>query len=186
VITTIFCDLAFVELADPYVRADDVYWLDRGFIQNMPAAWLLGLRERVMKRRPAPARDRNVYIARRGTRQVENATEVERFLLRRNFTFHTLDDLSIDDQIDLFSAADWVVAAHGAELGNLLFCQPGTKVLELSPELDFKPYFSYMCNKLSLHHGVLPCPTTDGGFNGRLVVDMNKFRALFRMLHHRL
>jgi hypothetical protein len=179
-------DLAFVELADPYVRADDVYWLDRGFIQNMPAAWLLGLRERVMKCRPAPARDRNVYIARRGTRQVENATEVERFLLRRNFTFHTLDDLSIDDQIDLFSAADWVVAAHGAELGNLLFCQPGTKVLELSPELDFKPYFSYMCNKLSLHHGVLPCPTTDGGFNGRLVVDMNKFRALFRMLHHRL
>ena len=179
-------DLAFVELADPYVRADDVYWLDGGFIHNMPGAWLRALRERVMGHRPAPAQDRNLYIARRGTRQVENAAEIERFLLRRNFTFHTLDDVSIDDQIDLFSRADWVVAAHGAELGNLLFCQPGTKVLELSPALDFKPYFSYMCNKLSLQHGVLPCPTTDGGFSGRMIVDMDKFRALFRMLHHRL
>jgi capsular polysaccharide biosynthesis protein len=137
-------------------------------------------------RNPIGRRNARLYIARRGTRRVANAAQIESFLTKRGFTIHTLDDSSIDQQIDLFSEAEWVVAPHGAELGNLLFCAPGTKVLELSPDVDFKPYFSYMCNKLALTHGVLPCATTDGGFNTDMTVNMEEFSALFRMLRHRL
>lgn len=79
-----------------------------------------------------------------------------------------------------------MIGPHGAELGNLLFCRPGYKVLELSPDADFKPFFSYMCNKLGLVHGVLPRATTTRGFNGDIILDMHKFTALFRMMKHRL
>jgi capsular polysaccharide biosynthesis protein len=182
-----FADLPFTEVAEPFCLVEDIIWLDQGFIEYMPAAVLRDFRARVMRNRnPIGRRNARLYIARRGTRRVANAAQIESFLTKRGFTIHTLDDSSIDQQIDLFSEAEWVVAPHGAELGNLLFCAPGTKVLELSPDVDFKPYFSYMCNKLALTHGVLPCATTDGGFNTDMTVNMEEFSALFRMLRHRL
>jgi hypothetical protein len=180
-------DLPFIEIDVPYCHIEDIIWLDKGFIEFMPAAAVQAFRAQILARRKPPARrDSRIAIARRGTRRVANAQQVETFLTRQGFTTYALDDFTIDQQIDLFSQAEWVVAPHGAELGNLLFCQPGTKVLELSPDLDFKPYFSYMCNKLTLTHGVLPCPTADGGFNSDMIVDMEKFAALFRMLRHHL
>jgi capsular polysaccharide biosynthesis protein len=102
------------------------------------------------------------------------------------FSTHMLEDLSFDEQITLFSQAEFVVAPHGAGLANLLFCQPGTKVLELCPETEYRPFFAYMSSKLGLTHGIMPCPTTDQGFNGDLQPDMEKFAGLFRMLKHHL
>ena len=177
--------LPSVELAAPFVLAEDVMWFETPFIHNMPGACLRDLRERVMPM-PAPARDLNLYIARRGSRKVQNAPQIERFLLQRGFTIMAVDDMSFQQQIDAFSRAAWVVAPHGAELGNLLFCQPGTRVLELSPDVDYKPYFSYVCNKLGLTHGVLPCATRDGTFGGDMDVDMGKLVALYRMMRNYL
>jgi hypothetical protein len=182
-----FGELPATEIAEPYCRVEEVYWLENGFIHNMPAERLQAFRAHVRQRLPAPAaRDLRLYIARAGTRRIANAPELEPFLEKQGFSTHTLDDLSFAQQVDLFARAEWVIAPHGAELGNLLFCQPGTKVLELSPDIDFKPYFSYMSNKLGLVHAVLPCATDDGGFNGAMHVDVRKFAALFRMLKHRL
>ena len=39
-----------------------------------------------------------------------------------------------------FSQARVVVASHGAELTNLIYCSPGTKVIEL-----FSPYYLKPC-----------------------------------------
>jgi capsular polysaccharide biosynthesis protein len=178
-----FADLPAVEIAAPFVRVEELYWLDDCFIHNMPAEQLRALRDRVASLRPPVGRrHRRLYIARRGTRKVANIAELWPLLDQNGFTTHTLDDLSIDEQIDLFSHAHFIIAPHGAELGNLLFCQPGTKLLELAPDQDFKPYFSYMCNKLGLIHGVLPCKTDTNDFNGNMQVDIRKFTALFRML----
>jgi capsular polysaccharide biosynthesis protein len=178
-----FADLPAVEIAAPFARVEDLYWLDDCFIHNMPAEHLRALRDRVFSLRPPPGRrDRRLYIARRGTRKVTNTADIQPLLDQNGFTTHTLDDLSIDEQIDLFSHAQFIIAPHGAELGNLLFCQPGTKLLELAPDKDFKPYFSYMCNKLALIHAVLPCPTDTTTFNGDMQVDLRRFTALYRML----
>ncbi len=178
-----FADLPAIEIAAPYARVEDLYWLDDGFIHNMPAEHLRALRDRVFSLRPpVRRRDRRLYIARRGTRKVTNTADIQPLLDQNGFTTCTLDDLSIDEQIDLFSHAQFIIAPHGAELGNLLFCQPGTKILELAPDQDFKPYFSYMCNKLALIHAVLPCPTDTTTFNGDMQVDPRRFTALYRTL----
>jgi hypothetical protein len=180
-----FGNLAMVEIDAPYCRVEEVYWLDNGWINNMPAEHLRGLRARVMSaRKPTPGGDVNIYIERRGTRRIAEPGELARFLARQGFETYSFDTMSVDEQIDLFARAKWVVGAHGAELGNLLFCRPGTKVLELAPASGFKPYYSYMCNKLALVHGILPCTTKDGGFHGDMTVDMERFVALFRMLKH--
>lgn len=45
------------------------------------------------------------------------------------------------NQVKRFDAASHVVAVHGAGLTNLLFCQPGTKVLEIFPSNFIKSTF---------------------------------------------
>ena len=182
-----FAGLPTIEIEAPICRLEHAYWLGFTDIADLPGDYARALRARTAALRPPPARrDLRLYIARRETRRVANPEALMLMLDRQGFTTHYLEDYSVDQQIDLFSQAEWVIAPHGAELGNLLFCRPGTKLLELAPDCDYKPYFSYMCNKLGLTHGVLPCRTTDGTFLGDIILDMHKFAALFRMLKNRL
>ncbi|MEJ0048075.1 MAG: glycosyltransferase 61 family protein [Rhodospirillales bacterium] len=178
-----FAALPAVEISDSLCRVEEIYWLDHTYLQWMPALFMRALRDHVLGlRAPAGPRDKRIYVARRGSRKVTNAAGVEQFVTNQGFTRYFLEDFSIDEQIELFRHAEWVIGPHGAELGNLLFCAPGTRVLELSPDADFRQYFSLMSNKLGLVHGVLPCPTDHRGFFGDMTVDIPKLRALFRTL----
>lgn len=72
---------------------------------------------------------RKIYLTRReGLRMLENYEEIENFLSKRGFEIITLKDLSLDDQIKLFSQTVVIVAPTGAALTNMLFCPPKTKV----------------------------------------------------------
>ncbi|MBI4553232.1 MAG: glycosyltransferase family 61 protein, partial [Candidatus Latescibacteria bacterium] len=53
------------------------------------------------------------------------------FLRRFGFEKHVLRGLSVKEQAALFASATVVIAPHGAGLANLVFCSPGTKVIEL-------------------------------------------------------
>jgi len=73
---------------------------------------------------------RKLYLTRRkGLRALGNQNEIERLMLEHNFEIVELDDVSLDYQMELFSQASVVVAPTGAALTNMLFCQPGTKVI---------------------------------------------------------
>ncbi len=58
----------------------------------------------------------------------------------RGFKRVVLSGLSLQTQREIFASASVVVAPHGAGLANMLFCQPGTKILEL-----FHPGFVQQC-----------------------------------------
>ncbi len=45
----------------------------------------------------------------------------------------SLEGLPLIEQVRLFSSARLIVAQHGAALANLVFCRPGTRVLEIFP-----------------------------------------------------
>jgi capsular polysaccharide biosynthesis protein len=61
-------------------------------------------------------------------------------LEKRGFERVVLSGQSLQTQRALFSQASVIVAPHGAGLANILFCQPGTKILEL-----FHPGFVQQC-----------------------------------------
>jgi capsular polysaccharide biosynthesis protein len=76
-----------------------------------------------------------IYISRAKAekRRVVNEEEVLSILTPRGFVKVQLEDLSVREQIRLFSQAQAVVAPHGAGLVNTLFCNPGTPLVELFP-----------------------------------------------------
>jgi capsular polysaccharide biosynthesis protein len=95
---------------------------------------------------------RRVYIS-RGTaryRRVLNEPSVIRFLCSRGFEILSLETLSVRQQAAAMAECSVIVAPHGGGLSNLVFCSPGTKVIEIfSPEL-VAGYFWQLCNQLDL------------------------------------
>ncbi|WP_182421739.1 DUF563 domain-containing protein (plasmid) [Priestia megaterium] len=74
-----------------------------------------------------------LYISREDSkwRKVINERDVTRALSVNGFKKVVLTPLSIEEQIDIFSSAKVIVSPYGANLTNLIFCEPGTKVIQL-------------------------------------------------------
>jgi|GEM_PF-956207 hypothetical protein len=65
-------------------------------------------------------------------RKLINETEVIGLLEKYGFQAVSMDNKTVQQQADLFSSAEAIVALHGAALTNLLFAKPGVKVIELA------------------------------------------------------
>lgn len=64
-------------------------------------------------------------------RKIKNEDEIFELFKQHGFERYKLSTLSMVDQILLFNNADIVVSEHGAGLTNILFCNQGTKVIEI-------------------------------------------------------
>lgn len=84
--------------------------------------------------------------------------------------FHVLEPamMSLREQAHAFHQADVVVSPHGSTLANLIFCRPGTKVLDLMPD-DWvgvrgdairDVWGLRLCAVTGLDYSVLLCPST--------------------------
>jgi hypothetical protein len=76
---------------------------------------------------------RRFYIDRRGTpkRRLVNEDDVIAALARMDFVPVRLEAMRLRQQIGLFQSAEVIVAPHGAGLANLVYAQPGCKLIEL-------------------------------------------------------
>ena len=83
-----------------------------------------------------------LYISRTEaqSRRILNEDSVLAQLAPHNFQVIKPEHLSIEEQALLFSSAEIVIAPHGAGLTNLVFCPPGTAVIEF-----FSPRYVNVC-----------------------------------------
>ena len=65
-----------------------------------------------------------------GHRRVLNEPEIVNVLKHYGFESVALETLSLTEQIALMASAKVVIAPHGAGLTNIVFCDPGTKIIE--------------------------------------------------------
>jgi len=82
-----------------------------------------------------------IFISRGGRDRPNRVTAsdekiFDEVLVDYNLKKVTLEDLSFQAQIDLFSDASLIVAPHGSGLANLVFAPPGAKVVELQSEFQ--------------------------------------------------
>lgn len=93
-----------------------------------------------------------IYISRNKAkhRRVLNEDKVLSFLEKLGFKNLVLESLSVTEQAKIFAEAKVVVAPHGGGLTNIVFCKPGTKVIEI-----FSPnYLSLSYWQISNHIGL--------------------------------
>lgn len=89
-----------------------------------------------------PSGNLRLYISRQNTANRRLINEVDLLPILDKFGFQsvTLEALSVSEQASLLSQAAVVLSPHGSGLTNIVFCQPGTKIIEL-----FAPEYVYPC-----------------------------------------
>jgi capsular polysaccharide biosynthesis protein len=100
-----------------------------------PPAVVDWLRDRLPPKEP-PSSPVRLYLTRGSAPQTRRYVQEEQLvpeLERRGFVRLDPGRLSVQEQIDVFSAAEVVVAPHGAGLTNITFSPPDVKVLEMFP-----------------------------------------------------
>lgn len=97
---------------------------------------------------PAPDAPKRLYIGRpEGVRRgVINELELAPILEHHGVTRVVMEGLSVAEQARLLSGAELVIAPHGGALTNMVFCRPGTRIVELLSRHVY-PYY----------HGLAAC-----------------------------
>jgi len=73
-----------------------------------------------------------------------------------DFVVFTVGAQTLQAQIELFSHARVIIAPHGAALSNMLYCAPGTKIIEFPTESMFELHFATVAAGLDMDFWVMP------------------------------
>jgi hypothetical protein len=84
---------------------------------------------------------KRIYISRNKTRRILNEDQLIDLISKYGFIKFELENMSVVEQVKLFSGAEFIIAPHGAGLTNLTFSIPGTKVLEIFPPTFIHCYY---------------------------------------------
>ncbi len=140
--------LGIREEAIVVTRPESHFLCDWLIVPSFPSApgnvppWAIEFLRSSLMSAPARGPEERIYLSRAKAsgRKISNEEEIWPLLSRRGFVRMTLEEMSLVDQIALFSRAEAVVAPHGAGLTNLVWCAPQTKVVEI-----FSPLYVNLC-----------------------------------------
>ncbi len=127
-----------------------------------------------------------IFILRKkaASRQCVNRQEVVETLRSAGYQGVSLEDYSIMEQASMFRQAKEIIGVHGSGLTNLIYCEPGTKVIEITPYDGHRGPFSRLAKTLSLNYEKL---LTNGKRlsleqkeKDAVYVDIHKLQALLR------
>ena len=97
---------------------------------------------------------KRIYISRElaSYRRFINEEEVLNFLEKWGFESVKLETMSVAEQAYCLANAEVVVAPHGAGLTNIVFCRPGTKVIEIFSPTYLPSCYWILSNICDLEH----------------------------------
>ncbi len=129
-------------------------FLTQDYAAYLPQEYLTLLDQTVAPQRPS-RKNQRIFISRAvkphkktRSRFILNEDAVFELLAPYGFQRYYLENLSCAEQIELFYDCEYIVAAHGAGLSNLIF-SPHATVLELFPTPYVVPYFYFLCESRS-------------------------------------
>jgi hypothetical protein len=80
---------------------------------------------------------RKIFLTRSAAhlRSIKNSSDVENFMAQKGFEIICSDEMSLEEQMHIFSSTSEVVAVHGAGLTNIIFrIGRPLKIVEIMPE----------------------------------------------------
>ena len=102
-------------------------------------------------------RGRKIFIGRGEAkhRPLIHEKEIWAQLQKRGYDSVDCGKLSVQKQAEVFGSAGMVVGVHGAALTNLVFCYPGTRVVELFSPAYVNPCYRDLCVAAELRHSAV-------------------------------
>ena len=139
--------------SDEVIHVDELTIVDP---DPFDAAMLDSLRERMTGDGLAePTRRLLISREKCNYRRLKNESGLLRHLQPLGFERVFLEDLSLSVQVDLLASAEVVLGLHGAGFANVLFCQPGTHIVEIQDPEDPNPHFYALAALLGLDYWLI-------------------------------
>ncbi len=106
-----------------------------------------------------PNAPKRLYVSRARARGRQAINEAELVALLRRYHVETiyLEDFSLSQKISIAQNADLIIGAFGAGLTNIVFCRPGTRIIELVPDLTPQHFFQMIAYLRKLDYSYLAC-----------------------------
>lgn len=120
---------------------------------------------------------KKIFVSRKpeeGRSFVHETEILESLLFPLGYAVVYPQDLSLQQQINLFQQVDEIIMPHGAGMTNIIFCRPGTKVIEVHDKevlfnSDYYPYIVFN----NLQYGYYRAQSISNAFkNGKLYNDL--------------
>ncbi len=106
----------------------------------------------------APGHVRRIFASRQGfkeaRRRVANFDEIKGLLEEFGFDIVQLGEFSAAEQVEMFSAAEFVIGVHGSDLVNVMFCPPTSKLLVIENARNISAGLSVSLDVLGSIFGV--------------------------------
>jgi len=110
-----------------------------------------------------------IYIRREGAnyRKILNEADLISKLRKLEFEIINPQHFEILEQMKIFANAEVIVGPHGSNMSNIIFCSKGTKIIEISPELDnlyeqnIAKRYKDIADKLNLEFQIIKADSVD-------------------------
>jgi capsular polysaccharide biosynthesis protein len=100
---------------------------------------------------------KRIYVSRRNaSRAPSNEKEIEETLELIGFQIIDCNEMTLFEQFKAFREAEIVVGPHGAGLSNVIFCEPGVKIIELIPPAFHNPCYREISSLAGFHYEAFP------------------------------
>jgi hypothetical protein len=100
---------------------------------------------------------KNIYISRQKAsyRKFINHLEIQEIIDNHGFETYFLEEMSVIEQINLFSSAERIIGLHGAGFANLYFAPRNVKILEIYSEFYHHPSSRILAKNNNLNYSYI-------------------------------
>jgi capsular polysaccharide biosynthesis protein len=123
------------------IYAVDHPWYNKGYVQQnvkkIPK-WIIYQNRKVFLDKSKNNFKKKIFLDRSQSKynhcQIHNLINIKNLIIKKKFQTHKPEFLSFKKQVNLFKNSSTIIGAHGAAFSNIIFCKPGTKIIEIIPE----------------------------------------------------
>ncbi|MDB5147526.1 MAG: Capsular polysaccharide biosynthesis protein [Mucilaginibacter sp.] len=131
-----------------------------------------------LAKRPSGKSGKKIYLKRTKKRKIINQAEIEDYLESMGFESLQCENYTIAEQASIFYNADVIIGPHGAAFTNIIFCKPGTRVIEFFSPKWINPCYWTISNEVGLDYYYLigEGNASEIDLNADVLIDLNKLK----------
>ncbi len=127
-----------IEYTFVFLDDDFYYFIDSEFPQFLNINDSIQILKNFLKPKTNVELSKKIYVTREDSnyRKIINEGDVVTLLIQKGYRVINPQLYEIEEQIEIFSNAEKIIAPHGSNLANIIFCKPGTEIFEITPSFN--------------------------------------------------
>ena len=157
-----------IEFTFLFLDDDFYHFIDSDFPQFLSLNDSIKILKEFINPNTGVETSKKIYVTREDSnyRKVINEVDVVTLLREKGYRVINPQLYEIEEQIEIFSNAEKIIAPHGSNLANIIFCKPGTEIFEITPyfrdnEKILENRYLNLCQINSLKHNKIVSDAVD-------------------------